>query len=220
VNGVSTGVTNITREAEVAIRDVRRIVSDVAAGVDPVLDQAKQGTTAFNENMQALKHNWFFRGFFRDRGYFDPAELTAYETPQLPQTPPARTFVFPSEDLFDEPDTAKLDETRRLKELGRYLEENPPGLLVITSYAGEKGREDDNLKVTRAQAAVVRNYLVENYRIEDRRVITKGFGESAPGEATTPAWRVEILVYHEVEPTFLSNAQIDPQDIDGRKPPR
>src|SRR5207302_10304950 len=33
--------------------------------------QAKLGASAFQENMEALKHNFFLRGFFNRRGYED-----------------------------------------------------------------------------------------------------------------------------------------------------
>ena len=31
---------------------------------------------AFAENMEALKHNFLLRGFFKDRGYFNLAEIS------------------------------------------------------------------------------------------------------------------------------------------------
>src|SRR5262249_49448257 len=46
-------------------------------------EQARLGATAFQENMEALKHNFFLRGFFKDRGYSDLAKLTQNEIIQL-----------------------------------------------------------------------------------------------------------------------------------------
>ena len=37
--------------------------------------QAQAGVTDFQENMEALKHNFFLRGYFKNRGYEDSAEL-------------------------------------------------------------------------------------------------------------------------------------------------
>ena len=37
-------------------------------------EKAKVGAGRFAEDMEALKHNWFFRGFFEDRGYWDDAD--------------------------------------------------------------------------------------------------------------------------------------------------
>jgi len=38
---------------------------------------AKVGTEAFAENMEALKHNWLFKGYFEERGYWTQAEYEA-----------------------------------------------------------------------------------------------------------------------------------------------
>jgi phospholipid/cholesterol/gamma-HCH transport system substrate-binding protein len=38
-----------------------------------VTEEAKVGAHRFAENMDALKHNWFFKGYFEDRGYWDEA---------------------------------------------------------------------------------------------------------------------------------------------------
>jgi len=37
-------------------------------------EEARDGASRFNENMEALRHNWFFKGYFEDRGYWDKAE--------------------------------------------------------------------------------------------------------------------------------------------------
>jgi phospholipid/cholesterol/gamma-HCH transport system substrate-binding protein len=40
-------------------------------------EEARVGAGRFAENMEALKRNWFFRGYFEDRGYWDEAEANA-----------------------------------------------------------------------------------------------------------------------------------------------
>src|ERR1039458_10021879 len=47
--------------------------------------QAQTGVTDFQENMEALKHNFFLRGYFKNRGYEDSAELARNEIERLPQ---------------------------------------------------------------------------------------------------------------------------------------
>ena len=37
-------------------------------------EEARDGASRFNENMEALRHNWFFKGYFEDRGYWDKAD--------------------------------------------------------------------------------------------------------------------------------------------------
>lgn len=40
-------------------------------------EAAMKGTRAFAENMEALKHNWLFKGYFEERGYWTTAEYEA-----------------------------------------------------------------------------------------------------------------------------------------------
>jgi phospholipid/cholesterol/gamma-HCH transport system substrate-binding protein len=38
-------------------------------------EAAKEGMVAFSENMEALKHNWLFKKYFEDRGYWSETEI-------------------------------------------------------------------------------------------------------------------------------------------------
>src|SRR5258708_4914750 len=40
--------------------------------------QAQEGAAAFKENMEAMKHNFLLRGFFRKRGYENETDLTKH----------------------------------------------------------------------------------------------------------------------------------------------
>ncbi len=50
--------------------------------------QAQAGVTDFQENMEALKHNFFLSGYFKKRGYEDSADLAANRIGGLPQGTP------------------------------------------------------------------------------------------------------------------------------------
>jgi outer membrane protein OmpA-like peptidoglycan-associated protein len=152
---------------------------------------ARVGVIAFQENMEALKHNILFRGYFKDRGYQDAADLTRWAIPRMPEAAPARTFTFAVADLF-EADSAKLKAGKGLKKAGADLEQYPFGLAVVQAFSSRKGNQDENLVLTQAQAAVVRAYLVERFELDDTKVKTKGMGETAqPGQEG----RIVISVY-------------------------
>src|ERR1700723_1832436 len=53
---------------------------------------AQAGVTDFEENMEAMKHNFFMRGYFKSRGYEDSAELAKNEIEQLPKGAPTKEF--------------------------------------------------------------------------------------------------------------------------------
>ena len=48
--------------------------------------QAQAGVTDFQENMEALKHNFLLSGYFKKRGYEDSAGLAANRIAELPQS--------------------------------------------------------------------------------------------------------------------------------------
>ena len=101
--------------------------------------QAQASAMAFDENMQALSHNFLLQGFFNRRGYENSADLTKYAVSRLPSGPSLKTFVYSGDTIFDKKDTAKLKNKKSLTEAGRYLEANPFGMAVVAGYSGMKG---------------------------------------------------------------------------------
>ena len=159
-----------------------------------IYQQAKAGTTAFRENMEALKTNFFLRGVFNRRGYQDSAELTTHEIARLPAQPSIQRFVYDANQIFDKTDSAKLKNQKALNAAGKFLEGNRFGLAVAVAYTGMKGDAEDNRVLTQARAMVVRDYLVKNFKMDDSRFKTKGLGKTARTNAGD-AGKVEILVY-------------------------
>jgi phospholipid/cholesterol/gamma-HCH transport system substrate-binding protein len=150
------------------------------------------GTTAFQEDMEALKHNFLLRGFFRNRGYEDSTELTKYEIPSLPAGPPSQRFAYDAQKLFDKPDSARLKNQKLLGDAGKYLQENSFGLAVVAAYTGMKGDSDKERTLTEARAMVVREHLVENFKLDDTRIKTLGLGKTNTPEE---AGKLQIIVY-------------------------
>ena len=96
--GLYGSMENISSNIEGATKDVKGIISDVKAGkgmlgslindnksYDSLKTIINNFTSAsahvvsisekFSENMEALKHNWLFKGYFEQRGYYDKAEF-------------------------------------------------------------------------------------------------------------------------------------------------
>jgi phospholipid/cholesterol/gamma-HCH transport system substrate-binding protein len=157
-------------------------------------DQATLGATAFSENMEALKHNFFLRGFFNRRGYEDLAKLTENEIKELPQGQPSKTFSYDPSKVFDKNDTAKLRNEKLLNEAGHFLEANPFGTAVVEVSGGMKGDADDVRQLTEARAMVIRDYLVKNFKMDDTRLKTMGTGKNP---SSNDAGLVEIVIFPE-----------------------
>jgi phospholipid/cholesterol/gamma-HCH transport system substrate-binding protein len=47
----------------------------IVQNIRVMAEAARSGAERFDEDMEALKHNWFFKGYFEDRGYWDKADF-------------------------------------------------------------------------------------------------------------------------------------------------
>jgi hypothetical protein len=164
--------------------DVAELTSSVAA-------QTKATLLAIQDDMDALKQNFLLRGYFDKRGYTDARELTRHDIARLPSQAPVKAFEYKSRDLFDKADNAKLGNERLLNEAGSYLEQGKFSLVVVavSEVLGDSAKQRE---LTQAKALVIRDYLVEHYRMDDTRLKTKGLGKTlAFGDSS----KVRILVY-------------------------
>jgi phospholipid/cholesterol/gamma-HCH transport system substrate-binding protein len=157
-----------------------------------IYQQAAAGASALNEDAEALKHNFLLRGFFKKRGYEDADDLTKHQISSLPAGPPQKTFDYDGRAIFDKPDTAKLKDKKALDDAGQYLQANKFRLAVVVASVGMKGETDKDRVLTEARASAVRDFLAQNFRLDDTRIRTIGLGKT---DGTGDAGKVEILVY-------------------------
>ena len=157
--------------------------------------QAQTGVTDFQENMEALKHNFFLRGYYKNRGYEDSAALMQNEIERLPSGSAIKEFTYSAKQLFDKQDSAKLKNQKSLNAGGEFLANNQFGFAVIVVSAGMEGDTQKDLVLTEARAMVVREYLVENFGFDDSQLKTLGMGKQ-PTASPDAGWgTVQILIY-------------------------
>ena len=183
---------------------------------------AQAGVTDFEENMEAMKHNFLLRGYFKSRGYQDSAELAKNEVERLPQGTPTKEFTYSAKQLFDKQDSAKLKNQTSLKAGGEFLRDNQFGFAVVVVSSGMAGDTQKDLVLTEARAMVVREYLVENYGFDDSQLKTFGAGKQTDA-GTDGAWgTVRILIYPagtEIPPTKQTPASVSAETSSEQRPP-
>jgi phospholipid/cholesterol/gamma-HCH transport system substrate-binding protein len=172
-NNILDEVQNVAQSLEGTSRNMEDISGKINNGAGTVgalinnkslYNQANAGVPAFQEDAEALKHNFLLRGFFKNRGYEDASELTKNEIHQLPAEPASKEFTLDAKNLFDRPDTAKLKNEKDLKPVGQFPQGNSFGLAVVAALGKPKGDSRQEKQLTLARAAVVRDYLVNNFR--------------------------------------------------------
>src|ERR1035437_881850 len=165
------------------------------AAMHATMLQAQIGVTDFQENMEALKHNFLLSGYFRKRGYQDSATLTANKISGLPPGTPLKAFTYTAKQLFDARDSAKLKNQKSLNDGGELLANNQFGFAVVVVSTGMEGDAQKNQVLTDARAMVVREYLVENYGFDDNLLKTLGMGKQT-GVGLESDWgSIQILIF-------------------------
>ncbi len=208
VNDTTNNLKSITTKIDQGQGTVGALINN-----KKIYQNVNAGATAFQENMEALKHNFFLRGFFKERGYESAADLKKNEISQLPDKPVAKQFTYEKNEIsqlpdkpvakqftydakkvFDKPDAAKLKDAKALNDAGNYLQSNPFGLAVVAAYTDMKGDTEKDRLLTEARSMVARDYLVKNFKLQDTKIKTIGLGKS---DQAPDGGSVEILIYPE-----------------------
>ena len=187
IQGATDNIQAITSKVNSGQGTIGALVNDKT-----IYKETAASVQALHEDADALKSNFFLRGFFNKRGYVDSDELKKHEIEKLPEAAPLRTFTYTDKQIFDKPDAAKLKNQKTLNAAGEYLQNQKFGMAVITAAADMKGDSDKDRVTTQAQAMVIRNYLVQNFKLDDTRMKTMGLGKTKDvGEGG----KLEIVVY-------------------------
>ncbi len=176
--------------------------------------QAQSAVTDFHDNMEALKHSFFLRGYFKSRGYDDSAELAKNEIERLPQSAPIKEFTYSSKQLFDKQDSTKLKNQKSLTAGGDFLANNQFALAVVVVSAGMEGDTQKDLVLTEARAMVVREYLVENFGFDDSQLRTLGMGKQTDTNSDAGWGTVQIFIYPagtETPPNKQPRSSVSPE---------
>jgi phospholipid/cholesterol/gamma-HCH transport system substrate-binding protein len=179
-----------------ALVNDKRIYSNLQQATSTLNDTTKKaqaGVTDFQENMEALKHNFLLSGYFKKRGYEDSTDLIENEIEGLPSSAPNKTFTFSPAQLFADRDSTKLQNRNSLNEAGEYLANTAFGFAVVAVSAGPEGDSSREMLITEARAMVIRAYLVDHFGFDDSRLRTLGLGKQAG--SPTGAGTIQILVF-------------------------
>ena len=170
-------------------------LQQTTAALDDTVVKAQAGVTDFQENMEAMKHNFFLSGYFKKRGYEDSADLAANHIISLPQTAPEKTFTFTAKQLFDGHDSAKMKNQKTLKDAGEFLAQTQFGVAVVAVSTDMEGDTQKDLVLTQARAMVIREYLVENFGFDDSELKTLGMGKQTAANPDAGWGSIQILIY-------------------------
>jgi phospholipid/cholesterol/gamma-HCH transport system substrate-binding protein len=198
-------LAGLSREAELTVQNLRvtteRARSAVEGFASPsgtgqqitqtlrnTLAQVQEVASDLAEGTEALKRNFLFRGFFRQRGFFDLDTLSrdAYQSGALESDQRTALRIWIDADVLFERSPDGLEQLtasgrRRLDsamaDLVRYPRDSP---LVVEGYAGAGDGESPYL-VSDDRAQIVRDYLLARFRRQTTLTGVMAMTDQAPG---------------------------------------
>jgi phospholipid/cholesterol/gamma-HCH transport system substrate-binding protein len=197
-------VKSATSSLDESARQIQQTVAEttlpdeqgVSAGTNirESLSNANATTANMADATEALKHNFFFRGFFRHRGYYNLADLSPdqYRKDQLFMKPTNYRAWLSADELFQNKPNGSEQLTLGGKTLldaalTRYGDSFVESPIVIEGY---KGGDDPSsqLALSRSRAILVREYLKSHYQLDPRNLGIVSMKTSAPDGVGHSTW--------------------------------
>lgn len=176
IDRVGANVEALTEEAvhftarATEVLDTIQITSGPGGLMDNVrqtLDNTNRAMANMVDNTEALKRNWFFRGFFNDRGFFniDAVSLEEYQDSRFLAERQRITRRLDAGGMFNASGTDLTEAGRQgidtvIAEYLRYSKEDP---LMIEAYTS--GPDPETLLTARDWAVAVREYLINRFEL-------------------------------------------------------
>jgi phospholipid/cholesterol/gamma-HCH transport system substrate-binding protein len=203
-------VRQASEEARAAIADLRGEngpVKGLTGDVQQTLHSARDAMADLAETTEALKRNFFFRGFFNRRGYFDLDDVSVaqYRQGALEAGDRRVLRIWLTADVLFEHDAngvERLSDGGRVRldsamsQFVRYPQRSP---FVVEGYALD-ATGDARYLSGRARAQLVRDYIVGKFKLDPNYVAIMPMGSEAPGSPSGRDWNGVALAMF-VEPS-------------------
>ncbi len=164
------------------------------------LSNLNRSTANLAEDTEALKHNFFFRGFFKQRGYYNLEQLTPNDyLSSKPLGKDAGTRQWLRAANVFETDT---DGTEQLSPAGRRQIDNavapmvdalPSHPVIVEGYAVQ-GSPSQQFVTSRKRAELVRRYLETHYHLNHRNLGIVPLRATPPESAGMNNWDGAAIV--------------------------
>jgi phospholipid/cholesterol/gamma-HCH transport system substrate-binding protein len=143
----------------------------VAGDLRATLGSAREAMSDLAENLDALKRSFFFRGFFKDRGFYDLGSLSPaeYQSKEFEKNVTKERTWVRQDDLFavrangseelSAPGLKRLDAI-----MAHFLRFTTDRAVIVEGYAAA-GTVDEQFLRARDRATKVRDYLIKKFTL-------------------------------------------------------
>ncbi len=163
----------------------------LTADLRATMANSREATSDLAENMEALKHGFFFRSFFNNRGFFnlDTLTLAEYRSKEFEKKAhKEREWVHGA--VF----TVKTDGSEELSPFGRAnidlamagIQRFTEGIALIVEGYSSNGTANDEFIRSRERASLVRDYLEKKFALNSNYVGVMAMGAPPSTGASQP----------------------------------
>lgn len=202
VDQTVTNVRDTTNQLNAAVGTFLSKGNNQESAPDALRDtiqHANQATGNLADDTEAIKHSFFFRGFFKRRGFYSLAHMTPseYERSEFIRKPAGRVWI-PAAGLFEEGADGKQKLTPRGSSildqessgLVRYLPNNP---IMVEAYSPTGARDQQYLS-SEQRGDEVRRFLESRFQVNSKWIGVMPFENQPPKHAGKKTWNGISLV--------------------------
>lgn len=146
---------------------------NAGAAVRQTIDQAQGAMSNLASDTEALKTNFFLRGFFNRRGFYNLTTITPskYAHSRFVEKPSERVWI-PASELFksdpnDAPELSNANQAALDKSMSKLIPYLPNNPIVVEGYSTH-GNLDQEYLTSRQRALEVRQYLLQHFHLDPK----------------------------------------------------
>lgn len=170
------------------------------------LSNVKEATGNMADETEALKHNFFFKGFFRHRGYYNLTHISPdkYRKDPLFANPNNRRAWLPADQLFHRSSNGVDQLTLQGKSLldtalsqyGSSVIDSP---IVVEGYSGSESVAE-RVATSRNRSILVRRYLQTRFQLDPNNLGAVAMENRPPTGLDHPTWNGVAIVILKSKP--------------------
>ncbi len=178
--------------------------ADAATNLRESLANVNRTTANLADDTEAIKHEFFFRGFFKKRGYFSLQELTPdqYRNNRFFQNHDNRRDWLGADDAFNKDTPGDATGNEVLSEAGAMQIDQFVGQakdtifdepLVVEGYSDEPSNADE-IAISQSRSLLVARYLERRFHLKPKNVGIMPLNATPPPSSGKNSWNGACIV--------------------------
>ena len=173
---------------------------DAAQNIRETFSNVNLATANMADDTEALKHEFFFRGFFKKRGYYSLSELTPdqYRSNPFFDNPKNRRTWLNAADAFGKDSNGNevlspAGEQEIDQIIGTDKDSAIDQPIIVEGYSSQASAADE-MVTSRSRSLIVARYLEKRFHLSDKNIGVMPLNATAPPSSGKDSWDGACIV--------------------------